>query len=65
MARDIDGQRLASECQVLGTKLTKDLQASSGLGAVHRNSTQEMAHETLTLGCSAQDAGYHLVGRRL
>ena len=30
----------------------------SGLEAIHRNSIQGMAHETLTLGCLAHEATY-------
>ena len=49
---------LASECQALGVKLAKDFQVLSGLEAIHRNSIQGMAHETLTLGRSAWEAAY-------
>ena len=49
---------LASECQVLSVKLTKDFQTLSGLEAIHRNSIQGMAHEMLTLGHSAHKAAY-------
>ena len=49
---------LVSECQVLGIKLAKDFQVLSGLDAIHHNSVQGMAHEMLTLGCSAQEAIY-------
>ena len=41
---------LASECQALSGRLAKDFQTLSGLEAIHRNSIQGMAHETLTLG---------------
>ena len=44
---------LASECQALGIRLAKDFQVLSRLEAIHRNSVQGMAHETLTLGRSA------------
>ena len=50
--------KLAAECQVLGIKLAKEFQVLSGLEAMHRNSIQGMAHKTLTLGCSAQEAAY-------
>ena len=53
--------KLAAECQVLGVKLAKQLQVLSGLEAMHRNSIQGMAHETLTLGCSAQEATYSAI----
>ena len=43
---------LASECQALGIRLAKDFQVLSGLEAIHRNSVQGMAHETITLGHS-------------
>ena len=49
---------LASECQALGVRLAKDFQVLSGLEAIHRNSIQGTAHETLTLGHSAQEAAY-------
>ena len=49
---------LASECQALSVRLAKDFQMLSGLEAIHRNSVQGMAHETLTLGCSAHEAAY-------
>ena len=49
---------LATECQVLGIKLAKQFQVLSGLDAMHCNSIQGMAHETLTLGHSAQEATY-------
>ena len=49
---------LASECQALGVRLAKDFQMLSGLEAIHCNSVQGMAHETLTLGCSARKAAY-------
>ena len=46
---------LASECQALGVRLAKDFQMLSGLEAIHCNSIQGMAHETLTLGRSAHE----------
>ena len=49
---------LASECQALGVRLAKDFQVLSGLEAIHHDSVQGMAHETLTLGCSTQEAAY-------
>ena len=49
---------LAFECQALGVRLAKDFQTLSGLEAIHRNSIQGMAHETLTLGCLAHEATY-------
>ena len=49
---------LASECQVFGIKLAKDFQMLSGLEAIHHNSIQGMAHETLTLGHSTCKATY-------
>ena len=49
---------LASECQALGVRLAKDFQVLSGLEAIHCNSIQGMAHETLTLGHSIQEATY-------
>ena len=49
---------LASECQVLGIKLAKEVHVLSGLEAMHRNSIQGTAHKTLTLGHSAQEAAY-------
>ena len=49
---------LASECQALSIKLAKDFQVLSGLEAIHRNSIQGMAHETLTLGHSTWEATY-------
>ena len=49
---------LVFECQVLGVRLAKDFQVLSGLEAIHRNSIQVTAHETLTLGHSAREATY-------
>ena len=49
---------LASKCQALGIKLTKDFQTLSGLEAIHCNSVQGMAHEMLTLGHSTCEAAY-------
>ena len=54
---------LASECQVLGVRLAKDFQMLSGLEAIHRNSIQGMAHETLTLGHSAHETAYAAILR--
>ena len=51
---------LASECQALGVRLAKDFQVLSGLEAIHHNSVQGVAHETLTLGHSAREATYRL-----
>ena len=53
--------KLAAECQALGVKLAKQFQVLSGLEAMHRNSIQGMVHETLTLGCSAQEAAYSAI----
>ena len=50
--------KLATECQALSIKLAKQFQVLSGLEAMHRNSIQGMAHETLTLGHSAWEATY-------
>ena len=49
---------LMSECQALGIKLAKDFQMLSGLEAIHCNSVQGTAHETLTLGHSAHEVAY-------
>ena len=49
---------LASECQALGVKFAKDFQMLSGLEAIHHNSIQGTAHETLTLGCLTHEAAY-------
>ena len=53
--------RLATECQVLGIKLAEKFQVLLGLEAMHCNSIQGMAHEMLTLGCSAQEAAYFAI----
>ena len=53
--------KLAAECQTLGIKLAKKFQVLSGLEAMHRNSIQGMAHETLTLGHSAWEATYFAI----
>ena len=53
--------KLAAECQALRVKLAKEFQVLSGLEAMHHNSIQGMAHETLTLGCSAQEAAYSAI----
>ena len=52
---------LASECQALGIKLAKEFHVLSGLEAMHCNSIQETAHETLTLGRSAWEATYSAI----
>ena len=52
---------LASECQALGIRLAKEFHVLSGLGAIHHNSIQGTVHETLTLGCSAQEAAYSAI----
>ena len=49
---------LASECQALSVKMVKEFHVLSGLEAMHCNSIQGTAHETLTLGHSAQEATY-------
>ena len=54
---------LASECQALGVRLAKDFQTLSGLEAIHCNSMQGTAHETLTLGCSVHEAAYAAILR--
>ena len=53
--------KLATECQVLGVKLAKKSQVLSGLEAMYHNSIQGMAHETLTLRCSAQEVAYSAI----
>ena len=53
--------KLAAECQALSIKLEKKLQVLWGLEAMHRNSIQGMVHETLTLGCSAQETTYFAI----
>ena len=55
--------KLGAECQVLGVKLAKEFQVLSGLGAMHCNSIQGTAHETLTLGCLAWEATYSAILR--
>ena len=52
---------LVAECQVLSIKLAKEFQVLSGLEAMHCNSIQGMAHETLTLGRSAREAAYSAI----
>ena len=49
---------LASECQALSIKLVKEFHVLSGLEAMHHNSIQGTAHDTLTLRHSAQEATY-------
>ena len=44
-----------------GVKLAKEFQVLSGLEAMHCNSIQGMAHETLTLGCSGWEAAYSAI----
>ena len=53
--------KLAAECQVLSIKLAKKFQVLSGLEAMHCNCIQGTAHETLTLGHSAQEATYSAI----
>ena len=43
---------------MLGIKLAKEVHVLSGLEAIHCNSIQGTAHETLTLGRSAWEAAY-------
>ena len=50
--------KLAAECQALSIKLAKHFQVLSGLEAMHCNSIQGTAHETLMLGHSAWEAAY-------
>ena len=52
---------LVAGCQALSIKLAKEFQVLSGLEAMHHNSIQGMAHETLTLGHSAQEAAYSAI----
>ena len=54
---------LASECQALGIRLAKEFHVLSGLQAIHRNSIQGTAHETLTLGHLAQETTYSAILR--
>ena len=49
---------LVSECQGLSIKLVKEFHVLSRLEAMHCNSIQGIAHETLTLGNSAWEAAY-------
>ena len=53
--------KLATECQVLSVKLAKKFQVLSGLEAMHHNSIQGTVYETLTLGCSAQEAAHFAI----
>ena len=48
---------------MLGVRLAKDFQVLSGLEAIHRNSVQGTAHETMVLGHSAWEAAYLAVLR--
>ena len=52
---------LAPECQALDFRLAKEFQMLSGLEAIHHNSIQGTAHETLTLGHSAWEAAYSAI----
>ena len=52
---------LASECQALGVKLAKKFHVLSGQEAIHCNAIQGTVHETLTLGCSTQEAAYSAI----
>ena len=54
---------LASECQVLSVKLAKEFHVLLGLEAIHCNAIQGTAHETLTMGCSTQEAAYSAILR--
>ena len=53
--------KLVAECQALGVKLAKEFQVLLGLEAMHHNSIQGTAHETLTLGHLAWDAAYSAI----
>ena len=46
---------------MLGVKLAKQFQVLLGLEAMHCSSIQGTVHETLTLGCSAQEAAYSAI----
>ena len=53
--------KLAAECQALGIKLAKQFQVLLGLEAMHHNSIQGKAYETLMLRCSAREAAYSAI----
>ena len=53
--------KLAAEYQALDIKLAKEFQVLSGLEAMHCNSIQGMAHETLTLVHSVLEATYSAI----
>ena len=53
--------KLAAGYQALSIKLAKKFQVLSGLEAMHHNSFQGMAHDTLMLGCSAWEATYSAI----
>ena len=53
--------KLATECQALSVKLAKQFQVLLGIEAMHCNSIQGTAHETLTLRCSAREAAYSAI----
>ena len=53
--------KLATECQALSVKLAKWFQVLLGLKAMHHNSIQGTAHETLTLEHSAWEAAYSAI----
>ena len=52
---------LMSECQALGIKLAKEFHVLSELEAIHHNSIQGTAYETLTLGHFTQKAAYSAI----
>ena len=54
-------QASSVKCQAVSVKLPKEFHVLSGLEAMHHNSIQGTAHETLTLGHSAQEATYSAI----
>ena len=53
--------QLATECQALGTELTKQFQNLSGLEAMHHTTTQVTVHETRNAGCMACNAAFSAI----
>ena len=53
--------QLATECQALGTELTKQFQNLSGFEAVHCAAAQATAHETINAGCMAHNTAFSAV----
>ena len=53
--------QLATECQALGTELTKQFQNLSRLETLHCAMAQAMAHKTINVGSMACNAAFSVI----